>query len=108
MNNFEFLGFLATPNEKHLGIASVKCYGKIVLKYKIIRQKDSTHIFPAPASYKLVVDGADKYVPAFLLDSMSDKEILDDLIIRNVKSSLAPSAHVAPKVVAPVVDDFPF
>ncbi len=90
--SFEFIEYVPTPGEKHLGIAKVKCWGRIVLRYKIVPTKDGSGYFPVPASYKLVENGTDRYVPAFILDSNSDKEDLEGLIKSNVKKFMSPSA----------------
>ena len=75
MGNFEFVRYEATPGEKHLGIATVKAYGRIVLRYKIVPNKDGSGFFPAAASYKLPSHGGeDAYISAFLLDSRSEEE----------------------------------
>ncbi len=83
--NFEFKSYTPTPTEKHLGIAEIKAYGKFMLRYKIIQKKDGQGIFPAPATYKLTEMGQERYVPAFTLDSNSDKEECEGIIIANVR-----------------------
>lgn len=118
--DFEFIDYTPTPGEKHLGLAKVKCWGKIVLRFKIVPTKDGSGAFPAAASYKIVENGADRYVPAFILDSNSDKEDLEGLIKSNIKrytgpapSALAPakSSGIAYPAAAPAKvenDDLPF
>jgi hypothetical protein len=86
--NFEFLDYLPTPGEKHLGIARVKCWGKIVLRYKIVPKKDGGGVFPGCASYKVVDGGEETYVPAFVLDSNSDREDVEALIRKGVRPYL--------------------
>lgn len=89
MTPFEFLKYVPTPGEKHLGICTVRLYGKVILRYKIIATKDGTSFFPAAASYKLPsTDGQDHYTPAFMLDSQCDKEELDELIKANVRDAM--------------------
>lgn len=83
--SFEFIDYIATPEEKHLGIARVKAWGKIVLRFKIVPTKDGSSFFPAAASYKIIENGTERYVPAFILDSNSDKEDLESLIKSNVR-----------------------
>lgn len=83
----EFIGYTPTPSEKYLGIATVKIYGKVLLRYKVIPRNDGTSIFFAPPSIRLpAVDGAD-YVPSFILDSQIDEEEIFALIRRNIKQS---------------------
>jgi len=79
---FEFLKYELTPNEKHLGIATVKLYGKMIAKYKIVPTKDGSAFFPAAPSIKI----GDKYESCIMLDSNSDKQELDVLIKANVNS----------------------
>jgi hypothetical protein len=90
--DFEFCGFLPTPGEKHIGIVKIKAFNKIVLRYKIIAKKDGNGYFPTAASYKVAMDGQDTYVPAFILDSNSDKDDLENLIRTNLRKFLADSA----------------
>jgi len=79
---FEFIKYEPTPQEKHLGIATVKLYGKIIARYKIVPTKDGTSFFPAAASYKV----GDRYESCLILDSNSEKEELDAMIKANVRS----------------------
>lgn len=91
MSNFEFIKYEPTPSEKHMGVATVKLYGKIILRYKIVPNKDGSGYFPCAASYKMpsAPGGQDIYVSAFMLDSNSEKEELENLIRANVKQFLA-------------------
>lgn len=97
--DFKFEKFEATPGEKFLGIATVKLYGKIVLRYKIVQTKDGSSYFPAPATYKMPTPpGAkDRYISAFILDSNSENEELMGLIMQNVSRfiNVNASVHVA-------------
>ncbi len=79
---FEFIKYEPTPQEKHLGIATVKLYGKIIARYKIVPTKDGTSFFPAAASYK----EGDRYESCLILDSNSEKEELDAMIKANVRA----------------------
>ena len=105
---FEFLGYTATPNEKHLGIASVKYMGKIVLRYKIVPKKDGSAWFPNAASYKIVENGEDRYTAAFMLDSHSESEDMMNFIRKHVTACMKPqqSAPVASSYSSN--DDLPF
>ena len=89
MQDFQFLKYQPTPNEKHLGIATVKAYGKIILRYKIIPTKDGSSFFPCAASYKMPDDS---YISAFILDSNSENEELTSLIKTHIKKFLLPVA----------------
>lgn len=101
MSNLEFLSYIPTPGEKYIGIATVKLYGKIILRYKIVPTKDGSY-WPAPASYK----AGEEYVHAFMLDSMSENDELKKLIMHNVKLALQPKEST-PKP-AQVYGDLPF
>lgn len=90
----EFLKYELTPGERHLGIATVRLYGKILLRYKIIPTKDGNSFFCAAASYKMPGEGAneERYVPAFMLDSNHEKEELETFIKDRVKRCMAQSS----------------
>ena len=88
MNPIEFIAFHETPNEKHMGIATVKLYGKIFLKYKIVPNKDGSGFFPSAPSYKITKDGNEVYTPAFLVDSRGEEEEIKELIHSAVKSAI--------------------
>lgn len=85
MSNFEFRGYRPTPGEKHAGIAEVKAWGKIILRYKIIPKKDGNGFFPATASLKINESGQDVYASAFTIDSNSDREECESVIMSNVR-----------------------
>jgi hypothetical protein len=80
-NDFEFIKYEPTPGEKHLGLATVKAFGKILLRFKVIPAKNGG-FFSAPLSCKLP-DGT--YTPSFILDSRCDEEELFTIIRKNVK-----------------------
>ncbi len=92
-NKFEFLKYELTPGEKHLGIATVKLYGKMLAKYKIVPTKDGSAFFPAAPSIKI----GDKYESCIMLDSNSDKQELDTLIKANVAGNRS-EPQVAPPI----------
>lgn len=86
---FKFMKFEATPGEKHLGICTIKAYDKIILRYKIVPNKEGGGWFPCEASYKMPsVAGQDVYAKAFMLDSNCEHEELMNLIRAHVKSYL--------------------
>ncbi len=94
MNKFEFIRYEPTPGEKHLGIVTMKLYGKMIARYKIVSTKDGQNFFPASASFKI----GEQYHHAIMLDSNSDKEELDYLIKANVKAILNGNNPQAPLV----------
>jgi hypothetical protein len=88
MNICEFISYVKTPAEKHLGIVTVKLYGKIILRFKIVQTKDGKSTFPNAASYKITDDSGERYIPAFMLDSRSEQEEVEHVIRAGVKKSL--------------------
>jgi len=87
MNNFEFISYLPTPTDQFmLGIAKIKAFGKIELRYKHVKTKDGSGTFFACANYTMQDPQTQekKYIPCFLLDSRSDEEALMDFIRENV------------------------
>ena len=83
MDKLEFLNYTETPHEKHLGIATIRTWGKIVLRFKIIARKDGSGNFVAPASYKI----SEQYVPCFAIDSNFDKESIEKFVLSHVPAS---------------------
>ena len=83
---FEFLEYTPTPQDKHLGIATIKAYGKIILRYKVVSGKDGQGFFLSPASYKMGVDamGKDVYEKCFMIDSIYENKLLEDCIRAHV------------------------
>lgn len=84
----EFLNYTKTPNEKHLGIATVKIYNRIILRWKIIPNKDGSSFFPGCASYKMPDPSggnSDIYQEAFMLDSRSEHDEVKNFILSHVK-----------------------
>lgn len=89
MNNFEFLEYEdAAPEEKYLGVATVRAYGKIILRFKCTQAKDregnlTNGFFFSEGSMKLGVDistGKDRYEKYFLIDSRFEQQQLDKLL----------------------------
>ncbi len=81
MDQFEFIKYEATPGEKQEGIAFIKAYGRIMLRFKIVKTKDGKAYFPACSSYKVgSQNGEDVYLAAFIIDSKSEDEELRNLI----------------------------
>jgi hypothetical protein len=55
MAKYQFVDFVPTPTEKHVGIISVRIHGDPIslVRYKIVARKDGTGHFPNIASYKM-------------------------------------------------------
>lgn len=81
---FDFMGFIPTPGEKHVGIAEVRVNGgvTIVLRYKIVAKKDGTGFFPTCASYKMPNRHAgEEYDECFMIDSRSENDAINKCIM---------------------------
>jgi len=77
----EILKFELTEDLKFFGIATVRLYRSVVLRYKVVENKDGTGFFVVPPSYKREFsDGTDKWTQWFMLDSMVFNEELQDMI----------------------------
>lgn len=94
----EFIKYESTPGEKHLGIASVKLYGKIILRYKIVPTKDGASFFAAPSAFKM--SATDTYQASVLIDSHSENEMLMNFIKENVKKAMqhSPALSCEPRM----------
>ncbi|MBS0585217.1 MAG: hypothetical protein JSR76_02810 [Verrucomicrobia bacterium] len=82
----EFLNFDETPEEKYLGVASLKIFGKIILRFKVQRTKDGNGMFVAIPSYRKTDQMGEQWCQWFMLDSSSQKEIVENLIKSKVKA----------------------
>jgi hypothetical protein len=93
MDSMEFLKYEQTPGEKHLGVATIRLWKKIILRYKIVLNKDGSGFFPASASLKLAAtsDRSETYCPSFMLDSSYEAQTVADFIKFHVKSFINPS-----------------
>ena len=83
MKDVKFCDFKPTPNEKHVGIATVLIDNIIFLRYKITSGKNGGY-FPNAPSYKIVEYGQDSYIPGFLIESNMLKEQVESIIRSNV------------------------
>jgi hypothetical protein len=83
MKQIDFHSYQEVQGQKYLGIATVNFDG-VMLRYKIVNNKDGTAFFPAAASYNVGSNGVDRYISAFCIDSNMQNEILKELIMKNV------------------------
>ena len=86
--DMKFLNYTPTSNEKHLGIATIKLYEKIVLRFKMISTKDGASFFCGCVSYKMpdpTGGDTDVYLEAFMIESRSEYEDVKNFIRCNVK-----------------------
>jgi len=98
MNDFsvEFVDFILTPNDKSIGIATVKLYGKLFMRYKILPNKDASGFFSSPSSFKVNKDGVEAFLPSFMIDSRSEENTIKALIHDSVKRLLPSAKEEAP------------
>lgn len=91
MSDFEFLHYLPTPQEQYFrGVATIRAYGKVIIKYKVINRKDGNGFFIAAPNYKLPVgeNGAPKYVDAIMFDSKLENDELQELLRNEVSKAI--------------------
>jgi len=91
------LKFEKTPEAKHIGIVHVRLFNKVILRYKVIENKDGSGYFVAPPSYKRDDGDNQKWVTWFMLDSQVFSEEVEDVIRENLSklkggSNSSPSA----------------
>jgi hypothetical protein len=87
----EFLKFDKTPQEKHLGVASIRADRRFIFRFKIMSNpKGEGYFLNAPA---LKID--EKYWPAFAFDSSYESDQVKEFVLTHVKSALgAPKTQV--------------
>jgi len=81
---YEFIDYVATPGEKHMGIAEIRIDRRYVLRMKVMIGNNGG-MFVFCASYKMGKMGdKDHYVAAFEFDSNTEKKKVSDFIIDEV------------------------
>lgn len=85
--NIEFIKYEESKNEYQLGIATIR-YEGIVLRYKIVSRKEGVGYFPAVASYKVDREGQPEYLKAFVVDSRSVEEEIENTIREGVRKHM--------------------
>ena len=88
MTQFEFISYTPVQGEKHLGIAAIKLYGKIILRYKIVQGKDGKGFFPSAPNYKITDESGERWVSGFMLDSRSENEEVEGIIRNGVNRAM--------------------
>ena len=87
--NYEFISYKATPTDQYmLGVATVRLFGKIILRYKHVKTKDGTGDFFTSPSYTITENTEKKYLNAFMLDSRSDEELLMEFVREGYRKSM--------------------
>ena len=118
MENFKFVSYLSTPTDQYmLGIAKIKVelvnpttkkpIGDLELRYKHVKTKDGSGTFFVPANYTTTDSaGEKKYIPAFIFDSRSADDEIQDFLRENVNKSIA-QRSVFPSSTAPQAIQYP-
>lgn len=103
MNDFQFISYIPTPNDQYmLGIAKIKAFGKLELRYKHVKTKDGSGTFFCTNNFTTQdASGEKKYLPCFLLDSRSDEENLMDLLRDGVNRAIHQKSAIPQQVAAP-------
>lgn len=84
MIKIEFVDYVLTPGEKHLGVATINFNDQLYLRYKVQPGKDGKGHFFSPASHKMP---GDTYVPSFVIDSNFVKEKISTVIKNGISTS---------------------
>ncbi len=81
MNNFEFISYQETPNDKYgmLAIITIRVYGKVILRYKKVTSKSGGEFFASP-SFTVENGNEKKYINTHMLDSRAEDELLLEFI----------------------------
>ena len=82
----KFESYVATPGEKHMGIATV-FYGTMLLRFKIQPGKDGNGFYAQAASHKIVENGVDRYVESFMIDSRIEHMKIMEVVTEGVKAA---------------------
>lgn len=91
MSSFQLLKFILTPGEKHVGIATVRAWGKIILRFKALPSDKGGYWYTCGSTKTGVVAGKDKYDNWHQLDSDYEKEELQEFLKINVDPLIAQS-----------------
>ena len=96
MNNLEFLSFSETPNEKYLGIATIRVEKRFIFRYKISPNPRGVGFFLNVPSVK--IDDSNKpYKAAFFFESIYENEQIESFVEENVKKLLTIKSDLAPE-----------
>ena len=85
---FEWMKFIPTQGEKHLGIAIIRYERRFIFRFKIM-PSDHGGYWATTASIKTgTANGKDKYEAAFSLDSDYEKSQMTDFVLACVENEL--------------------
>ena len=104
MSNVEFLKFERTPNEKYLGLATIRLYGKMIVIYKINTGKDGS-LYMNSASFKV----GETFRDALTIDSSYEAQEIKSVVVAACQKAMNTAPSALPQQSAePDDDDFPF
>jgi hypothetical protein len=107
---FEFMGWNATPGEKHMGIATIRLERRFIIRFKVAPSSNGQGLWVTVASYKTGTkpDGKDAYESAFEFDSSYERKQAESFIESQVQAIISrpnpnasPSAFAAPNYYQP-------
>jgi len=88
MDNLQFDSFIATPGEKHTGIASI-IYQGIIIRYKIqLSDKGFLMVFPFATKVKDPITQEEKWLSAVEIDSRSEHKRIEEFIRHHSKIAM--------------------
>lgn len=81
--NHEFLRYDPTPDEQYFsGIVTIRLYGRLIVRYKVVDKKDGSGYFIAPPNYRVTdpLSGDAKYLDAIMIDSKMENDDLQSMM----------------------------
>ena len=95
---FEWMKFIKTEGEKHLGIAIIRYERRFIFRFKIMPSEHGGY-WATTASMKTGnTGGKDKYEPAFSLDSDYEKSQMMDFVLACVEQELSKQSNTSSSV----------
>lgn len=95
MNNFnqqqspcEWMKFIPTPGEKHLGIAVIRYERRFIFRFKVMPSEHGGYWVISASMKTGTANGKDKYEAAFSLDSEYEKSQMTEFVLSNVEREL--------------------
>lgn len=83
MNNVEFLSFIKTPQEKHVGIATIRVDRRFIFRFKVSQNPKGEGFFCNEPAVKGI-----EYEDAFQFDSSYEEKEVKKFILSHVKQAL--------------------
>lgn len=97
-DKLEFLKYIPTPGERHVGIAVIRYEKRIIFRFKI-QPNDKGGFWVTPPALKTGnVDGKDRYEASFALDSAYESELMQDFVRNHVNDIINQPKQKQPAV----------